>query len=101
SNAGAGPPNAPGAPGAEGQAGAGHPVDVITGAMYTPPQNDFELPGPLRVTWTRHYRTSAVRERVGLGYGWGHALAWRAELRDGVLTLIDDTLTRTALRAPD
>lgn len=101
SNAGAGPPNAPGAPGAEGQAGAGHPVDVITGAMYTTPQNDFELPGPLRVTWTRHYRTSAVRERIGLGYGWGHALAWRAELRDGVLTLIDDTLTRTALRAPD
>src|SRR4051812_37646799 len=34
SNSGAAPPKPPGAPGAEGQANAGHPVDVVTGAMF-------------------------------------------------------------------
>ncbi|WP_437763172.1 PAAR-like domain-containing protein [Sorangium sp. So ce281] len=101
SNQGAGPPSPPAAPAGEGQAGAGHPVDVITGTLYTPPRTDFLLPGFLPVAWTRFYRTSSVRDRVGLGHGWSHALAWRAELRDGVLTLIDETLRRTAMREPD
>jgi len=101
SNTGAAPPSPPAPPGAEGQAAAGHPVDVITGTMFTPPQVDFELPGPVWVAWTRHYRTSSVGERIGIGRGWSHSLAWRATLRDGVLALIDDTHREMTFRAPD
>ncbi|XXX72041.1 PAAR-like domain-containing protein [Sorangium sp. So ce134] len=73
SNQGAGPPSPPAAPGADGQGKAGHPVDVITGAMFTVPIVDFELGGPLPLQWVRQYRTSAVRRPSGLGWGWTHS----------------------------
>ncbi|WP_438003268.1 PAAR-like domain-containing protein [Sorangium sp. So ce321] len=100
SNQGAGPPSPPAAPGADGQADAGHPVDIVTGTMFTPPETDFLLPGPLPVSWIRTYRTSSVQRECGIGRGWSHALCWQAELHGDRLTLIDETLRATTLTAP-
>ncbi|KYG11064.1 hypothetical protein BE21_01080, partial [Sorangium cellulosum] len=100
SNQGAGPPSPPAAPGADGQAAAGHPVDIVTGAMFTPPETDFLLPGPLPVRWIRTYRTSSVLRECGIGRGWSHALGWQAEIRDDRLTLLDETLRPTTLAVP-
>ncbi|MEZ4295752.1 MAG: PAAR-like domain-containing protein [Polyangiaceae bacterium] len=79
SNSGAAPPNAPAPPGADGQATAGHPVDVITGALFTSPEIDFWLTGFLSFQLTRSYSTSAVRHRSGMGWGWSHSLDYAAE----------------------
>ncbi|AKT37022.1 PAAR-like domain-containing protein [Chondromyces crocatus] len=100
SNDGAAPPSPPAPPGAEGQASAGHPVDVITGTLFTPPCVDFTLPGFLWVRWIRSYRTSAVRQRCGLGWGWSHNLAWRGERHGETFTLIDDRGSETTLVLP-
>jgi RHS repeat-associated protein len=89
SNTGAAPPNAPAAPGAEGQAKAGHPIDVITGTMYTLPAVDVDLRGPLPLQWVRQYRTSAVRREHGLGWGWSHSFTWSAEVGPGGITVFD------------
>jgi RHS repeat-associated protein len=88
-NQGAGPPKPPGPPGADGQAKTGHPVDVITGTMYTLPAIDADLRGPLPMQWARHYRTSAVRRRCGIGWGWSHTFAWRAEENDQGIVVTD------------
>ncbi|WP_437624563.1 PAAR-like domain-containing protein [Sorangium sp. So ce1151] len=87
SGQGADPPSPPAPPGADGQASAGHPVDVVTGAMYTNPVADLELPGPLVVTLERSYSTAAVRHRCGVGWGWSHDLAWSARRRGDELEL--------------
>ncbi|XXS94810.1 DUF6531 domain-containing protein [Sorangium sp. So ce362] len=100
SNQGAGPPGPPAAPGADGQADAGHPVDIVTGTMFTPPETDFLLPGPLPVAWIRTYRTSSVLRECGVGRGWSHALCWQAEIRGDRLTLIDETFRETTLAVP-
>ncbi|AUX31047.1 MULTISPECIES: PAAR-like domain-containing protein [Sorangium] len=86
---GAGPPDPPAPPGAEGQAKAGHPVDVITGAMYTTPAVDVDLRGPLPLQWARQYRSSAVRRQCGIGWGWTHAFAWSAEIGPASTTVVD------------
>ncbi|MBK8256861.1 MAG: DUF4150 domain-containing protein [Polyangiaceae bacterium] len=88
-NSGAAPPNAPAAPGADGQASGGHPVDVVTGTMFTIPTVDFETRGPLPMFWVRSYRTSAVLQNIGLGHGWSHSFAWRAEVSQGQITITD------------
>jgi len=100
SNSGASPPEAPAPPGAEGQASAGHPVDVVTGTMFTSPVIDFTLPGYLWVRFTRSYRTSAVRRRCGLGWGWSHGLSWRGERRGDHFTLVDDGHAETTFALP-
>ncbi|WP_437805770.1 PAAR-like domain-containing protein [Sorangium sp. So ce1078] len=89
SNQGAGPPSPPAPPGADGQGKAGHPVDVITGTMFTVPIVDFELGGPLPLQWVRQYRTSAVRRRSGLGWGWTHSFGWTAEVGESSVTVLD------------
>src|SRR5690606_4441812 len=86
---GAGPPDAPAGPGAEGQATGGHPVDVITGTVFTDPVRDFLMCGPLTLPFRRGYSTSSVRRNVGLGWGWAHNLAWEATLKGDVLRLVD------------
>ena len=51
----------------------GHPVDVATGRVFTD-HLDWELPGPLPLSFERNY-CSAVAGRNGpLGYGWAHNL---------------------------
>ncbi|WP_437878907.1 PAAR-like domain-containing protein [Sorangium sp. So ce513] len=99
-NQGAGPPSPPAPPGAEGQAAAGHPIDVVTGTLFTIPSVDFKLPGFLWVQWVRTYSTSAVQHRSGLGWGWSHSLAWRAERNGDRLVLIDDLQRRTEMPLP-
>lgn len=66
---------------------AGDPVDVISGRVFTVPSVDLFLPGPVRLKLLRAYTTRARDEDVGLGYGWGHSLAWRLERRDHTIYL--------------
>ncbi|WP_438010823.1 PAAR-like domain-containing protein [Sorangium sp. So ce321] len=89
SNQGAGAPNAPAPPKADGQAKAGHPVDVITGAVYTLAAVDVDLRGPLPLQWVRQYRTSAVGRRCGLGWGWSHSFAYAAQVAGGEVVVVD------------
>ncbi|APR79160.1 Hypothetical protein A7982_04507 [Minicystis rosea] len=100
SNSGAAPPNAPAAPGAEGQQSAGHPVDVITGAMFTNPELDFMLPGFLPLRFARGYTSSAVRKSCGMGFGWAHDLHYRAHVRGDRMVLVDPSLRETTAAFP-
>jgi RHS repeat-associated protein len=100
SNSGAAPPKPPGPPGADGQAGAGHPVDVATGTVYTPPELDFVLPGFFDLEFERSYRTSSVRRNVGLGFGWSHSLAWCGERRGDSFVLFDAQQSPVRLELP-
>lgn len=69
------------------------PIDVATGRMYTLPEEDLSLPGPLPLVFERQY-SSFVRARdVGLGYGWVHSLAWEVEERPRALVVFTATGT--------
>lgn len=96
----AAPPDAPAPPEAEGQAEAGHPVDVVTGTMFTRSQIDLHLPGPLSLQLGRTYYSSAVRSNVGVGWGWTHNLAWRAERQGELLVIVDDQQRETTTAFP-
>jgi RHS repeat-associated protein len=48
----------------------GHPVDVATGELMTR-ETDFELPGPLPLTWSRLWMSSSTIDGE-LGRGWHH-----------------------------
>ncbi|MBN2191743.1 MAG: DUF4150 domain-containing protein [Polyangiaceae bacterium] len=89
SNTGASPPSNGAPSGNPGQAAQGHPVDVVTGAVFTPPTVDFALAGFFRVEMVREYRSPAVRRRCGMGWGWMHSLAWRAQRHGDSVTVID------------
>ena len=96
----AAPPDPPAAPGAEGQATATHPVDVVTGAMFTGPLIDFTLTGLLWLRFTRSYSTSGIARQTGMGWGWSHALEWTATRVGEHLTLVDDEGRESALAFP-
>lgn len=81
--------------GQQGSAAQACPIDVVTGVMFTTVVSDFWLPGPLAVDWRRGYRTSAAERTCGIGYGWSHPYAWRAEQRRKELVVIDDEGTET------
>ncbi len=69
---------------AHGRAGgthAGDPVDPVTGRVYTIPQTDLPLVGPLVFALKRGYSSFAHERDIGLGFGWSHSLAWSIELR--------------------
>jgi YD repeat-containing protein len=68
-------------PDTDGTATAGHPIDVITGALFTPPCVDFTLPGLFAVPWVRTYSTASASTTRGLGFGWTHQHHWTAEGR--------------------
>ncbi|WP_437739147.1 PAAR-like domain-containing protein [Sorangium sp. So ce1504] len=103
SSQGAGPPRPPAPPGAEGQASGGHPVDVVTGTMFTHPTIDFSMPGCLSTQMTRRYRSSAVRHKVGLGWGWSHGFSWQATRAGDRVVLVDPDFREVplALRGED
>jgi len=101
SNQGAAPPSPPAPPGADGQASAGHPIDVVTGAVYTNPVADLELPGPLHVSLERSYSTAAVQRRCGIGWGWSHGFAWSARREGDRLELTAPGGRTHALAWPD
>jgi RHS repeat-associated protein len=51
----------------------GHPVDVVTGNMFTDAV-DAELLGPLPLTLERVYESAGSSKASALGYGWNHSL---------------------------
>ncbi|HHH27138.1 MAG TPA: hypothetical protein ENK57_02145 [Polyangiaceae bacterium] len=66
---------------------------MATGRMYTLPEEDLSLPGPLPLVFERQY-SSFVRARdTGLGYGWVHSLAWEVEERPRALVVFTATGT--------
>ncbi|WP_437613102.1 PAAR-like domain-containing protein [Sorangium sp. So ce834] len=101
SSSGAAPPKPPAPPQAEGQAAAAHPIDVVTGTMYTNPKLDVLLPGPFSVGLVRRYATSAVRSRCGMGWGWSHNLHWYARRHGDGLVLVDPDFREVHLPEPE
>ncbi|WP_433926976.1 RHS repeat-associated core domain-containing protein [Sorangium cellulosum] len=67
--------------GGNGGTHAGDPVDPATGRVYTLPQTDLVLTGPMLFELRRSYSSFARERDVGLGAGWTHSLAWEIELR--------------------
>src|SRR5262249_41755638 len=64
----------------------GHPVDVVTGAMFTDPSDDFVLRGLFPFVWKRKYQSSMARSnRCGLGHGWSHDHYWSVDVCEGSL----------------
>jgi YD repeat-containing protein len=57
-----------------------HPVDVVTGRVFTHPIADLQLPGPLPFTFERSYSSAASKKNQGFGRGWGHSLGWFVEV---------------------
>ncbi len=51
----------------------GHPVDVATGRVLTD-QVDWQLPGPLPLTFERSYSSAWANRNGPLGHGWSHSL---------------------------
>jgi len=49
----------------------GHPVEVVTGRMFTS-QVDFEIEGRIPIVFERRYDTSAIDHESTLGRGWTH-----------------------------
>jgi RHS repeat-associated protein len=89
-NSGAAPPKPPAPPGAQGQASGGHPIDVVTGALFTTPAQDFVLAGFVPVRWIRTYMSSSARRDVGFGFGWSCSLHWTARRTGDRFTLVDE-----------
>ncbi|HHH30209.1 MAG TPA: DUF4150 domain-containing protein, partial [Polyangiaceae bacterium] len=99
SNDGAAPPEPPAPPAADGQAAAGHPIDVITGTLFTQSE-DFVLPGLFRLQFVRIYQSSAVQHDCGLGRGWAHNFSWRGTRRGDRFTLLDDQFRTLEMDLP-
>ncbi|MGH7295508.1 MAG: DUF6531 domain-containing protein, partial [Polyangiaceae bacterium] len=67
--------------GGDNRSGEGDPVNAVTGDVFTLPITDLGLPGPLPFTFVRAFRSTAITEDCGLGFGWNHSLGWRVEVR--------------------
>jgi len=96
---GADAPSPPAPPGAEGQATAGHPVDVLTGAVFSQTV-DARVPGPFECVLLRQYFTSAVMRRSPLGYGWTHSYHLGGQRRGDRFTLLDERLAEQTFILP-
>lgn len=51
----------------------GHPVEVITGRVWTD-SLDFALPGPIPLRFVRNYDSAWSERPSPLGFGWSHSL---------------------------
>ncbi|WP_394829152.1 DUF6531 domain-containing protein [Pendulispora albinea] len=60
----------------------GHPVDVATGRLLTD-ATDFELRGPIPLTFERNYASSWAHRDSTLGYGWSHSFDERIWVERG------------------
>ena len=60
----------------------GHPVDVATGRLLTRAK-DFELRGPIPLTFERFYSSAWAERDSPLGYGWSHTFDERIWLERG------------------
>lgn len=68
--------------GGRGGTQAGHPIDPVTGRVYTLAVTDMALPGAFPLVIERAYSSAQHHLDYGLGYGWNHSLGWRVvELR--------------------
>ncbi|WP_454718786.1 RHS repeat-associated core domain-containing protein [Caulobacter segnis] len=80
----------------------GHPVDVATGELIVE-YTDFELPGPLPLTWTRRWNSASGIDG-DLGSGWSHSFDMALEIlpREGLVKarLEDGRLTYFPLARP-
>jgi YD repeat-containing protein len=64
-----------------------HPVDVVTGRVFTHPVFDLALPGPLPFLFERSYSSGASEEDQGLGFGRAHSLGWFVEVHPRRVTV--------------
>ncbi len=77
----------------------GCPVSMVTGEELLS-LTDGTLDGLLPFEFTRLYRTSAVENDVGLGFGWSHSLAHRLEFDGDVVVWVDHENRRTRFPLP-
>jgi RHS repeat-associated protein len=94
---------AAGLPAAGPAAGAGNPVDLVTGNKYRH-EVDLRLPGAVPLVFARHYNGLA-RQAGALGVGWSHSFetrlaAMRAGGRDTVQVVQGDGRRRVFERDP-
>ncbi|WP_437619298.1 RHS repeat-associated core domain-containing protein [Sorangium sp. So ce1151] len=64
-----------------------HPIDVVTGRVFTHAIPIGGLPGPLPLVWERSYSSAMADRDAGLGHGWGHSLGWELEVRSHRVTV--------------
>ena len=100
-HAAAAPPSPAGPAAANGGATGGDPVDVVTGTMFSMPEDDFWLNGLLTTQFKRAYRSSGVRHTCGMGFGWAHSFHFRADVRGAQLKLTDPDFRVSVMRVPE
>ncbi|NUP08055.1 MAG: RHS repeat protein [Polyangiaceae bacterium] len=81
--------------GAPGSPQEGHPVDVVTGDVWTMPALDLWMDAPLPFNFFRRYRSASRERDVGLGHGWSHSLGWQIVERRDHLRVWSDEGIRT------
>src|SRR5262249_23292605 len=67
-----------------------HPIDVVTGRVFTHPMREIVLPGPLPLVFERAYSSTARERDVGLGFGWSNTLGWEIEIGRRRITVWTD-----------
>ncbi|WP_437659614.1 YwqJ-related putative deaminase [Sorangium sp. So ce1182] len=78
---------------------AGHPMDPVTGRVYTLAVTDMALPGAFPLVIERAYSSAQRDLDYGLGHGWNHSLGWRViELRRRRVRIV--TATALACEGP-
>jgi RHS repeat-associated protein len=77
-----------------------HPVDVVTGRVFTHPITDLSLPGPLPLTFERAYSAAASKEDQGLGFGWAHSLGWFVQVERRRIRVWNDRGVSVDFRVP-
>src|SRR4029079_10113433 len=66
----------------------GHPVDVATGRVLTD-HVDWQLPGPLPLTFERSYSSAWANRSGPLGHGWSHTLDQAVWAERGRMVYLD------------
>ncbi|XXT16678.1 YwqJ-related putative deaminase [Sorangium sp. So ce429] len=81
---------------------AGHPMDPVTGRVYTLAVTDMALPGAFSLVIERAYSSAQRDLDYGLGYGWNHSLGWRViELRRRRVRIVTATALACEGRCPE
>ncbi|WP_437955744.1 YwqJ-related putative deaminase [Sorangium sp. So ce119] len=81
---------------------AGHPIDPVTGRVYTLAVTDMALPGAFPLVIERAYSSAQRDLDYGLGHGWNHSLGWRViELRRRRVRIVTATALACEGRCPD
>jgi YD repeat-containing protein len=78
-----------------------HPVDVVTGQVFTHPITDLRLPGPLPLSFERSYSSTASKKDQGLGWGWAHSLGWFIEVERRRVRVWNEKGVSVSFEAPE